>query len=408
MRFSVEHVRSQFSALEQKHRGQGVIFMDGPGGSQVPNQVLLAMRDYLGRYNSNLGGHFFASHETVRVVDRARQSAACLLNAPSSDNIVFGANMTSLTFTLSRSISRRWQAGDEVIVTDLDHFGNVSAWVEAAKDKGAVVHRAKVCLSDGSVDLDHLLSQVTDKTKLIAITLASNTTGSVVDVKRLIEAIDGRGIEVYVDAVHYAPHHLIDVQSLDCDYLVCSAYKFFGPHLGVAYVAQSHLDALEPYKVLPAPDKGPARFETGTLNFEALAGFSACVEFLAQYGSPNEGLRQRLVQSFEQYETYEQKLSAYMLERLEAIQAIQVVGREGVNLRTPTFALVIDGVEPLQIAKALGEQNICVWSGHFYAIGLIEALGLSDKGGVLRVGLMHYNTTEEIDAFVDAITLLLK
>ncbi|EKO3677659.1 cysteine desulfurase-like protein, partial [Vibrio metschnikovii] len=296
MSFTPEQARVQFSALAQTHHDRPVYFFDGPGGSQVPRSVLQAMTDYLGHFNSNLGGHFFSSQRTTDLMLQARESAQALLNAESSGNIVFGANMTSLTFQLSRSISREWQRGDEVVVTALDHYSNVSSWEEAAQDKGALVHQARINPENGTLDIDHLLSLINAQTTLVALTYASNTTGSIVDVKRVIEAAHAVGAQVFIDAVHYAPHHLIDVQDLECDFLVCSAYKFFGPHIGIAYIHSQWLHSLQPYKVEPATNIGPGRFETGTQSFESLAGLVAAIDYLAQWGESGAPLRQRLAQ----------------------------------------------------------------------------------------------------------------
>ncbi|MDE1334250.1 cysteine desulfurase-like protein [Vibrio aestuarianus] len=399
MTFTPEKVRSQFDALSQEYNGKPVCFLDGPGGSQVPRTVLRSMTQYLGYFNSNLGGHFFSSRNTTDLMQQARESAQALLNAESSGNIVFGANMTSLTFQLSRAISRDWQPNDEVIVTALDHYSNVSSWQQAAQDKQVIVHQAKVDEGDCSLDIDHLLSLLNSKTKLVAITYASNTTGSIVDVKRVIDAAHHVGAMVYVDAVHYAPHHLIDVQALGCDFLACSAYKFFGPHVGIAYIASHWLHALRPYKVEPATNIGPGRFETGTQSFEGLAGVIAAVEYLAQWGDPNHTLRQRLVESFAQYNQHECQLSEYFLYKLQALKSVTLYGIDNADcqLRTPTFAIRFAHHHPELIAKTLAEHNICVWNGHFYALGLVRQLGLEESGGVVRIGFMHYNTRDEID-----------
>ncbi len=229
MHFTPDEARRQFTALNQTHNDKPVVFLDGPGGSQVPQSVLSAMNEYLGAYNSNLGGHYFSSKHTVELVGLARACGRDFVNAPSADNIVFGANMTSLTFQLSRAITRDWQQGDEVIVTSLDHYSNVSSWEQAAEDRGAVVKQVKVNTQDCSVDLEHFESLLSNKTKLVAVTYASNTTGTITDIKRIVELAKQYDAAVYVDAVHYAPHNLIDVQALGCDFLVCSAYKFFGP-----------------------------------------------------------------------------------------------------------------------------------------------------------------------------------
>jgi cysteine desulfurase family protein (TIGR01976 family) len=406
MNFTLEAIRQQFPALQQRIDDHPVYFFDGPGGSQVPHSVLSAMTDYLGRYNSNLGGAFFSSYETVSVMAQARESVQALLNAPSSDNIVFGANMTSLTFQLSRAISRDWTAEDEVVVTALDHYSNVSSWQQAAEDKGATIHQAKVNESDCTLDYPHLLSLINRNTKLVAVTYASNTTGSLVDVKKVIDAAHQVGAMVYVDAVHYAPHSLIDVQQLECDFLACSAYKFFGPHVGIAYVAPQWLQTLRPYKVEPATNIGPGRFETGTQSFEALSGVVAAVEYLAQLGELTLTLRERLQQSFLQYQQHEATLSRYFLSKVKTQSKITVFGisdEDRVAERTPTFAIQIEGTTPADVAAVLGKQQMCVWNGHFYAIGLCQQLGVLDQGGVIRIGFMHYNSVQEIDQLFIAL-----
>ena len=406
MAFTPERVRAQFNALHQRYNHHPVSFFDGPGGSQVPISVLEAMSHYLGRYNANLGGYYFSSQKTTQLISDARVACQALINAPSSDSIVFGANMTSLTFSLSRAISRTWQTGDEIIVTALDHFANVSSWQQAAEDKSVQVYMARVNPLDCSLDIEHLLSLITPQTRLIAITLASNAIGSIVDISPVVAAAKAVGAQVYVDAVHYAPHHLIDVQALDCDYLVCSAYKFFGPHIGIAYIAPQWLQVLQPYKVEPAPELGPGRFETGTQSFEALAGLIATIEYLAQWGEGEANLRQRLERSFIIYNQYETQLSDYFLTKLADLQGVTLWGhRESdAEKRTPTFALTFDCASPIEIAKALGEKNICVGSGHFYTLGLMRQLDLEKKGGVLRIGMMHYNTIAEVDRLLEALS----
>lgn len=405
MTFTPELARAQFSALTQHYNDQPVIFFDGPGGSQVSRGVLEKMTDYLGKYNANLGGHYFSSHLTGEVMNHARESVRALLNAPTPDNIIFGMNMTSLTFHLSRIISRHWQAGDEIIVTELDHYANVSSWQQAANDKQVTVHQIPLQQSDCSLDVARLCEQITAKTRLVAVTYASNVTGSIVDIKTITEAAHRVGAQVYVDAVHYAPHNLIDVQALGCDFLVCSAYKFFGPHIGMAYIAPQWLQRLHPYKVEPATDAGPGRFETGTQSFEGLAGVTAAVEYLAQWGTPGASLRQRLQESFADYHRHEENLCRYFLQRLQQIDDVQLYGSPLADSqrRTPTFALTFKRHAPEQVARRLGRHNICVGSGHFYAQGLIQRLNLQDSGGVLRIGMMHYNTLQEIDTLFELL-----
>ncbi|MGF1712278.1 cysteine desulfurase-like protein [Vibrio kagoshimensis] len=404
MHFNLNEIRQQFSALGQYHNDKPVTFFDGPGGSQVPESVLSSMTEYLGHFNANLGGHYFSSQKTTSLMQQARESAQALLNAESSGNIVFGANMTSLTFQLSRTISRDWSEGDEVIVTALDHYSNVSSWNQAAEDKGVIVHQVRVNEHDCSLDMDHFKSLLNAKTKLVAVTFASNTTGSIVDVEDVVKLAHDVGAQVYVDAVHYAPHHLVDVQKLNCDFLVCSAYKFFGPHIGIAYIAPQWLHTLNPYKVEPATNVGPGRFETGTQSFEALAGLIAAIEYLAQLGDADASLRRRLEQSYKLYNQHESKLSEYFLTRLTELDGVTLYGRTEHNsdCRTPTFAITFPKHSTEYIARALGEHNICVWNGHFYALGLVRQLNIEEQG-VVRIGCMHYNSIEEIDLLFNVL-----
>ncbi|KZN48932.1 cysteine desulfurase-like protein [Pseudoalteromonas luteoviolacea] len=405
-------IRRQFPALMQEVSGVSPIFLDGPGGSQVPQSVLSAMSAYLGYFNSNLGGAFFSSDKTVELMSRARQSVAQLLNAPSRDQIVFGANMTSLTFSFSRAISRQWQAGDEVIVTNADHYSNVSSWRQAAEDKGAKVHALRINESDCTLDLDHYASLLNSNTKLVAVTYASNTTGSINDIKQIIAMAHEVGALVYVDAVHFAPHELIDVQALDCDFLACSAYKFFGPHVGIVYGKREHLEGFTPYKVEPAKDVIPGRWETGTQSFEGLAGVIAAIEYIASLSDlpESEPLRVRLEQAFANSKAHEMALSQHFLTRLGEFPQIKLFGIDDLSRlseRTPTFALTFEGLEPRKVSEFLGQHHVCVWDGNFYAQGLCEQLGVMDKGGVVRIGCMHYNTIEELDRLFELFTELL-
>ncbi len=408
----LQKLRRQFPALMQQVNGQSPIFLDGPGGSQVPQSVLSAMSAYLGYYNSNLGGAFFSSDKTVSLMDNARQAVADLLNAPSKEQIVFGANMTSLTFSFSRALSRDWQAGDEVIVTNADHFSNVSSWRQAAEDKGALVQAVKINEADCTLDLEHYKSLLNDKTKLVAVTYASNTTGSINDIKQIVELAHQVGALVYVDAVHYAPHELIDVQALNCDFLACSAYKFFGPHVGIVYGKREHLEGFTPYKVEPAKDVIPGRWETGTQSFEGLAGVIAAIDYIASLSALSEDAprRERLAQAFAHTKEHEMALSAYFLKRLADFPQIRLYGIEDTSRlaeRTPTFALTFEGLAPREVSEFLGKQHMCVWDGNFYAQGLCEQLGVMDKGGVVRIGCMHYNTIEELEKLFSAFEALL-
>lgn len=412
MLMNIAQLREQFPALMQSVDGKSPIFLDGPGGSQVPQSVLNAMSAYLGHYNSNLGGAFFSSDKTVELMANARQAAADLLNAPSAQNIVFGPNMTSLTFSFSRAISRDWQAGDEIIVTNADHFSNVSSWQQAAEDKGVKVNTTLINEADCSLDMTQFESLLNSKTKLVAVTYASNTTGSINDIERIIELAHAVGALVYVDAVHYAPHELIDVQALDCDFLACSAYKFFGPHLGMVYGKKEHLEGFTPYKVEPAKDVAPGRWETGTQSFEAMAGFIAAVDYIAAISELDDGhtRRENLTAAFAKTKQHEMALSEHFLTRLVNYPRIKLYGIDDfdrLNERTPTFALTFEGLEPRAVSEFLGKQHICVWDGHFYAQGLCKQLNVLDTGGVVRIGCMHYNTVEELDKLFDMFDELL-
>ena len=406
MAMNLTKLRRQFPALMQQVAGKSPIFLDGPGGSQVPQQVLSAMSAYLGYYNSNLGGAFFSSDKTVELMANARQAAADLLNSPSREQIVFGANMTSLTFSFSRAISRNWQAGDEIIVTNADHYSNVSSWQQAAEDKGVKVNTVLINEADCSLDLAHFASLLNQNTKLVAVTYASNTTGSINDIQRIVAMAHEVGALVYVDAVHYAPHELVDAQALDCDFLACSAYKFFGPHLGMVYGKREHLEGFTPYKVEPAKDAIPGRWETGTQSFEALAGLIAAVDYIADISELDDShsRRDKLAAAFTKTKQHEMALSEHFLTRLVNYPKIRLFGiddLERLSQRTPTFALTFEGLEPRQVSEFLGKQHICVWDGNFYAQGLCEQLGVLDKGGVVRIGCMHYNTIEELDKLFD-------
>ena len=374
---NITQLREQFPALMQSVDAKSPIFLDGPGGSQVPQSVLDAMAAYLGHYNSNLGGAFFSSDKTVELMANARQAAADLLNAPSAEQIVFGPNMTSLTFSFSRAISRNWQAGDEIIVTNADHFSNVSSWQQAAEDKGVKVNTALINESDCSLDMAQFESLLNTNTKLVAVTYASNTTGSIDNIKRIVELAHGVGALVYVDAVHYAPHELVDVQALDCDFLTCSAYKFFGPHLGMVYGKKEHLEGFTPYKVEPAKDVIPGRWETGTQSFEAMAGFIAAVDYIAAISELDDShsRREKLSAAFTKTKQHEMLLSEYFLTRLVNYPRIKLFGIEDferLSERTPTFALTFEGLEPRTVSEFLGKQHVCVWDGNFYAQGLCK------------------------------------
>ncbi len=404
---NIESIREKFAALNQVHCGKTPVFFDGPGGAQVPNCVLEAMVEYLGKSNANLGGAYFSSLHTQWLMQEARQAAVDLYHAESTENIVFGANATSIAFSMSRAIANTWQAGDEIIVTALDHYSNVSPWVLAAEEKGVVVKQVPVVEHNCTLDMQTLAELVTPKTRLLALTYASNTTGSIVDVKNAIKIVRAQSKAlVYVDAVHFTPHGRIDVQALDCDFLVSSSYKYFGPHLGILYGKSEHLRSLSPYKVAPAKNINPNRWETGTQSFEALAGFVATVNYLAslpelssEIQSSEMSRAEKLDVAFAMINEWEAALSSHFLQQCSSVPGLTLYGLQTVENRTPTFAFRVDGIAPRQVSEFFAEHAICVWDGNFYAQGLYDQIGLSDNGGVVRVGCMHYNTIEEIDRF---------
>lgn len=410
-------LRSQFPALQQiDENGSPYVYFDGPGGTQVAQVVIDAMADYFKNANANCGGPFITSYRNDDMIVQARIAMADLLNAGSEKEIVFGANMTTLTFSFSRAIGRSLQPGDEIIVTNLDHDANISPWL-ALKEKGVVIKWADFNVMDCRLDLDNLASLFCNKTKLVAIGYASNAVGTINPIKTIAAMAHAVGARVWVDAVHYASHRAIDVQAIDCDFLVCSAYKFFGPHVGVVWGKQNLLEQLAAYKVRPSNPDPPHKFETGTLNHEGLAGVAAAVEYLAEVGrnygrrlsselSNYEGRRKELKQAMGIISAYERPLFSYLLAELKKISGIKVYGilnEDEFDERCPTVAFTRDGHSPEDIATKLGNKGIFVWHGNYYALSVTERLGVEDSGGMVRVGLAHYNTKAEVDRFLAAL-----
>ena len=410
----VNEIRSKFPALAQTGAdGRPYVFFDGPGGTQVPQAVLDAVADYFVHSNANNGGLFVTSRRNDETIARARAAMADFFNAPSTETIVFGANMTTLTFRMSRAIGRRLQRGDEIVVTRLDHDANVAPWAALA-EKGVVINYADFNTSDCTLDLDQLASLITERTRLVAVGYASNAVGTINPIREIAAMAHAKDAWLWVDAVHFAPHGLIDVQALDCDFLVCSAYKFFGPHVGVLYGKYPLLENLEAYKLRPADAAPPGKFETGTLNHEGLAGVAAAVDYLANIcefsaldpADIPKQRRSRLQRSMALIAQYERTLFEYMLGRIQEIPGIRIYGTldsqtsEG---RCPTLAFTKDGMSPQAVADALGKRNIFVWDGNYCAISVTETLGLEESGGMVRVGLVHYNTAEEVDRLIKAL-----
>jgi cysteine desulfurase family protein (TIGR01976 family) len=408
--FDPEALRAEFPALARTQGGRPVVFLDGPGGTQVPQRVIDAVVGYYRESNANDGGAFAASEASDAIVAEAHGAVADLLGAASADEIKFGYNMTTLTFHVSRSIAATFEPGDEILVTTLDHEANVSPWRAIAADRGLVVKTVEIDPDDCTLDLADLEAQLSSRTRLVAVGYASNAVGTINPVKRIVDLAHTAGALTYVDAVHYAPHGPIDVRELGTDFLVTSVYKWFGPHLGALYGRAEVLDALPAYKVRPAHD----RFQTGTQNFEGIAGTLAAVEYLRSVGARSgakaarsgASRRDELVGSMTAIAAYERDLSRRFLSEIAGIPGLRVWGiadpaRAGD--RTPTFALTFDATSPRAAAEALGRQGIYAWDGDFYAQGLIERLGLFAGGGVLRLGLVHYTTAEEVDRAIEAI-----
>lgn len=401
-------IRDQFPALSQELNGQPVAFFDGPGGTQVPQLVIDAIANYLLTSNANAHGAFATSVRTDELVKVARSAVADFLGCQ-NDEVVLGVNMTTLTFAMSRAIGRELQPGDEIVVTRLDHDANVMPWSVLA-ERGATIRVADIHPEDCTLDLVDLAQQINSRTKLVAVGYASNAVGSITDVAAVVKLAHAVGALVFVDAVHYAPHGAIDVSALDCDFLVCSAYKFFGPHVGILYGKREHLARLSPYKVRPALEEVPSRWETGTQNYEGLAGLVATIAYLTELGyslSPHAATRRAaLVTAMQTTQDYERELFEQFVPALLQIPGLTLYGITDPSRfawRTPTAAIRLAGHSPGAIAKALGDRGLFTWNGNFYALNLTERLGVESSGGFLRIGLAHYNTATEIHRLLKAL-----
>ncbi len=416
--FDPADIRHHFPALAEKDaRGQPLIFFDGPGGTQVTQGVIAAMTAYLSRANANTHAAFLTSQRTDATLAAAHAALGDFLNAPSPDEIIFGANMTTLTFALSRALVRTWQPGDEVIITRLDHDANVAPWL-ALEEQGIVVRPLDFDPSDCTLRLDQLDELLNERTRLVAVGGASNAVGTVNPIQTIVEKAHGAGALVFVDAVHLAPHFPVDVQALGCDFLACSVYKFYGPHVGVLWGRYDLLERLPAYKVRPSDPHPPGKWMTGTQNHEGLAGATAAVDYLADLGGRGDsdsipsfpgltGRRLALKQAMSTIARYERGLFSHLLDGLSTIPDLIVYGitdRNRLEERAPTAAVRMAGRTPDELSVRLSEHGIAAYAGHFYAVSVIERLGLADKGGVLRLGLSHYNTTDEVDKLVAILT----
>jgi cysteine desulfurase family protein (TIGR01976 family) len=406
-------IRAQFPALERD-----AIYLDNPAGTQVARTVLDRVRDYLVEHNANHEGAFATSRESDALVEQARMAAADFLNAPHPHEIVFGPNMTSLTFNLSRSLARSFNPGDRIVVTRLDHDANITPWVMAAEECGCQVEWVDFHPEDGTLDMDEMQATIERKPRLVAVGYASNALGTINPVEKITKMAHEAGALVYIDAVQYAPHGPIDVQKLGCDFLVCSSYKFFGPHMGVLYGKYDLLDRLTAYRVRPAPADPPGKFETGTGNFEGICGVLGALEYLEwvgqtygaehleRYSGEYSGRRLTFKLGMSAIRSYEYELSRTLLDILEETPGVTIYGikdRRRLEERVPTCAFTLKGKSPRQVAEELDEANIYVWDGNYYALAVTERLGLEDSGGMVRVGPVHYNTLEEIRMFGEVL-----
>lgn len=405
--YDLDAIRAQFPALHQSVAGNTPIFLDGPGGAQANQHTIAAMQAYMTQGVANLGSSYFTGVHTEETMQTARESVASLVNA-SADEIVFGPTATMLMFNLSRAISREWQAGDEIIVSAMDHYSNVSSWQQAAEDKGVIVHVIPFDEQTWALDYEQLIGKLSAKTRVVAFGLASNLLGSITDAQRIVKAAQDVGALTFIDAVHYAPHQLLDVQAIGCDFCVMSAYKFSGPHVSALYGKADHLARFQPYKVEPATNQRPHAWEQGTQSFESLAGFTAAIEYLASLSGTMSGdLRARLETGFDHIVDHESQLSAHFLQAIADIPELTLYGKTSVDGRTPTFAFRLANSSPADFVDYCAQQQCCFGSGHFYALGVVQQLGLQDTGGLIRIGFMHYSTIAEIDQFCDHIKAFL-
>lgn len=403
--FDIDEIRSRFPALGRSEGSQIVAYLDGPGGTQVPRTVIDSMAALMEGGVSNLGGGFGSSLMADRVTAEARSSVADLLGCRPGE-VIFGQNMTSLTFSMSRALATRWREGDAVVLTSLDHDANFTPWAMAAADRGVDVRVAEFDSDTGQLDPGRVIDLIDEQVRLVAVCLSSNSLGTVVDVAAISAAARELGAITYVDAVHAAPHHLIDVETLGCDFLAVSVYKFFGPHTGALFGRAELLEDIDPYKVRPAPADPPAKFETGTQSFESLAGVTAAIDHIASLGTDGATRRGSLEMAYQAIGLHEQHLSTRFHEGLEALGRVRLYGPDISSPRSPTFALAVEGNTAADAARHMIDRGVYVWSGHYYALNVMRQLGVLDSGGLVRVGFCHYNTIAEVDRALEALSEL--
>ena len=416
MTLNSNEVRTKFPALQRP-----VIFLDNPGGTQIARTSLEQIERYLIEANANHGGAFSTSQDSDQRVENARLAMADFLNASRPEEIVFGPNMTSLTFNISRALARTFQPGDTLVVTRLDHDANIAPWLLVAEDRGCRIRWVDFHPEDCTLDLEDFNAALEEKPRLVAVGYASNSVGTINPVKEITRLAHTAGALVYIDAVQYAPHAPIDVRDLDCDFLVCSAYKFFGPHLGILYGRYDLLDRLPAYRVRPAPSNPPGKFETGTGNFEHYCGLLGALEYFqwlgetfgqdqaGKYDGRYAGRALTFKEALSTVQDYEVGLSRTLLESLQEVPGLHLYGiadESRFDRRVPTFAFTIKGWAPRQVAERMAGHNINLWNGNFYALAITERLGLEGSGGLVRVGATHYNTVEEVQKFGEALRSL--
>jgi cysteine desulfurase family protein (TIGR01976 family) len=408
----VESLRAEFPALKKLVEGKPAVFFDGPAGTQVPQCVIHAIRAYLVEHNANHGGVFATSIESDRLLDQAHRATADLLGAPDPQTVSFGGNMTTLTFALSRALARHWRPGDEIVLSRLEHDANFSPWVLAAEDRGATVRYIDFDPNDCTLNIDQYSQAITDRTRLVAVACASNAVGTINPVKQICRWARDAGAISFLDAVHYAPHASMDVAAWDCDFLVCSAYKFFGPHVGIMYGRRELLESIQPYKLRPAPDDLPGRWMTGTQNHEGIAGTMAAIDYLARVGDDGqhagESRRAALVRSFDEIRSYEHRLLVRLLNGLGQNRCLKVWGitdTSRLDQRLPTVSITHRDRSPREVAEALAAAGIFVWHGNYYALPVTEKLGV-EPDGMVRIGLCHYNTAAEVDRLLESLDQL--
>ena len=398
----INKIRKQFPSLSRLVNNNKIIYLDGPAGTQVPQNVIDGVSDYYKTSNANVHGEFITSKETNKIMDSTRTKAASLLGAESASCISIGQNMTSLCFSLTHAFSKTFSAGDEVVITELDHEANRGPW-KILEDVGVIIKEVNL-LDDGTLDYEDFENKITNKTVLVAMGMSSNAIGTLNDFKRIRNFIKNKKCYFLLDAVHYAPHFSIDVKEFGCDFLLCSAYKFYGPHIGILYSKPSLLDKLDTDNLMVQNQNSPYKIETGTLNHAACNGVSKAIDFISTLGEGNT-YRDKLVDAYKKLGEHEYKLASLLYKELNKMKKITVIGQDFSNKkRTPTVSFIHKQKTPNKICKILGKNNICAWAGHFYALKAIQKLKLEKIGGVTRLGICVYNTEEEIRKTIDLIS----